>query len=141
MTPKEIKSSFMTYAKGQLKHSLDEIVPSSSSSFKNHLNKLVTEYIDKHATRFIETSTLVSDFKYQNSEGFVPIDISTLNNILSNSIRMAERLSDNYIQHKQLFKQAFHKEGKDGFKPLETKNTEELSDGMDLIIYRNKVKK
>lgn len=141
MTPEEIKTMYMTYAESHIKHSLDEIVPSSSSSFKKHLNTLLNEYIDKHATHFIETSPQLSDFKYENAEGFVPVDISALNNILSNTIRIAEILSDNYIQHKQLFKQAFHKEGKDGFKPLETKNTEELSDGMDRVIYRNKVRK
>jgi hypothetical protein len=142
MTPEEIKSRYIFYAKKNLKESLDEIVPSSSNSFKKHLNKLVVEYIEKHMNRFVETSTEISDLKYQDvSDDFFSLDITGLNNILSNSIKMAERISDGYIQHKQLFKQAYHKEGKDGFRPLETKNTEELIDGIDLIIYRNKVKK
>lgn len=95
----------------------------SAHTFKNHLFKLAkNEYLKNY-----------SEFQKNNNIDLEAREIALL--------KKCVRISTNYSNHKQLFKQAFHsKNPLFYFKPLKTESLEDMEDGILKIIHNNKVK-
>jgi hypothetical protein len=115
---------------------IDENNSSSSNTFKKHLLEIAKKDYFKRLDFLI---------KSYGDRGGVPenFENSTRFNAFAEFVRRkSERISKQYSEHKQLFKNAFNaEEERFHFRPLEVKDLEKMEDGILKIIHNNKVKK
>lgn len=123
-----------------IKETIDENNNSSATTFKNHLFEIAKNEHFKTMNMFAERQ---KDNYPEGGPTFDELDKNLKFGVFSEQIRRkCERISQQYTEYKQLFKQAFKsEEERFKFRPLETKSLEEMEDGTLKIIHNNKVKK